>query len=655
MGMFQFLVILKVIRVSSASIYRLIFMSSSRDFDAETVREYLLLNISFLSASELELETFSPTKRENIISRYGDLRIEASSLILYVWDGIGFDQMRFIREFLQGFLRLALSNCQTLRDAGRKLFLGSVLREYTETGALKNVEHRTIDAVDLIVREGKKDELFREHFMPALAKEIKDMHEVSEAGTAFVSDVSQLYDLLSTLQNIDKDSKFEDERVSATLKVMQYLKQTGRLDMFSRYVHYLSEFHGELGNFVEAAIVLLSHAELCSWSVEDQCEPLGSLFPRQSHFERKEEIVLSAIDLFHHGRYWERAIDLIHQLKEQYESSIYDYRKLSVILRREADMRESIIDRDRFFSTYFRVAFYGRGFSAEYMNKEFVYKGAELERVAEFVGRIMSKFPNCEKMNASDVPSDDIINGSGRYIQIHTCLPVPSPAVMAHDERPLRIQKYYEHDRVETFMYAKTFRKGEKSGNEFRDLWVCNTYVTVETPFPHVYRRNLVISRREEFISPIQNAINMIVSKNSELTLLVEKHSNGMTENVNPFTMTLNGIIDAAVNGGVYNYRDAFFTPKYLAMFPQDEEKLAELRKALSDQEEILEDALSVHKKVCGDGLLALHHKLEQFFAKMKKDLQPMLREVTFKNPLYANEVPEISIWFSRIYGGENM
>ena len=430
---------------------------------------------------------------------------------------------------------------------------------------------------------------------------------------------------------------------------------TGRLDMFSRYVHYLSEFHGELGNFVEAAIVLLSHAELCSWSVEDQCEPLGSLFPRQSHFERKEEIVLSAIDLFHHGRYWERAIDLIHQLKEQYESSIYDYRKLSVILRREADMRESIIDRDRFFSTYFRVAFYGRGFSAEYMNKEFVYKGAELERVAEFVGRIMSKFPNCEKMNASDVPSDDIINGSGRYIQIHTCLPVPSPAVMAHDERPLRIQKYYEHDRVETFMYAKTFRKGEKSGNEFRDLWVCNTYVTVETPFPHVYRRNLVISRREEFISPIQNAINMIVSKNSELTLLVEKHSNGMTENVNPFTMTLNGIIDAAVNGGVYNYRDAFFTPKYLAMFPQDEEKLAELRKALSDQEEILEDALSVHKKVCGDGLLALHHKLEQFFAKMKKDLQPMLREVTFKNPLYANEVPEISIWFSRIYGGENM
>lgn len=56
-------------------------------------------------------------------------------------------------------------------------------------------------------------------------------------------------------------------------------------------------------------------------------------------------------------------------------------------------------------------------------------------------------------------------------------------------------------------------------------------------------------------LSPIENAINTVTSKTRELQRSVEELQENEKGNINPLSMQLKGVIDAAVNGGVTNYQ----------------------------------------------------------------------------------------------------
>lgn len=55
-------------------------------------------------------------------------------------------------------------------------------------------------------------------------------------------------------------------------------------------------------------------------------------------------------------------------------------------------------------------------------------------------------------------------------------------------------------------------------------------------------------------------------------------------DNIQPFTMRLQGTIDAAVNGGIAKYQDAFFGPDYLVVYPENADHVNRLKVLLSDQ-----------------------------------------------------------------------
>lgn len=57
-------------------------------------------------------------------------------------------------------------------------------------------------------------------------------------------------------------------------------------------------------------------------------------------------------------------------------------------------------------------------------------------------------------------------------------------------------------------------------------------------------------------ITPIENAIETISSKNRELSTIIEEYQHTKSNNVNRLSMILNGVIDANVNGGIANYQD---------------------------------------------------------------------------------------------------
>lgn len=73
-------------------------------------------------------------------------------------------------------------------------------------------------------------------------------------------------------------------------------------------------------------------------------------------------------------------------------------------------------------------------------------------------------------------------------------------------------------------------------------------------------------------------------SKISEVRTLTTLHKENSSLNINPLSMLLSGIIDAAVGGGIKNYRLVFFNNDYITRHPQDEERVQTLKKLIEEQ-----------------------------------------------------------------------
>lgn len=58
-------------------------------------------------------------------------------------------------------------------------------------------------------------------------------------------------------------------------------------------------------------------------------------------------------------------------------------------------------------------------------------------------------------------------------------------------------------------------------------------------------------------VSPLENAIYVVENKTQELRTLISQYQHKQLHgNINLLSMTLNGVIDAAVNGGIARYQE---------------------------------------------------------------------------------------------------
>ena len=59
-------------------------------------------------------------------------------------------------------------------------------------------------------------------------------------------------------------------------------------------------------------------------------------------------------------------------------------------------------------------------------------------------------------------------------------------------------------------------------------------------------------------VSPLENATESLETVNQKLKMLIDQHRAEAGLRVDPLGMVLNGVVDAAVNGGIANYRVSF-------------------------------------------------------------------------------------------------
>ncbi|KAJ1344077.1 hypothetical protein BSLG_001217 [Batrachochytrium salamandrivorans] len=400
----------------------------------------------------------------------GDIRTDASKLLVDAWSLfnrlISTEQRLLVmpRGFIGLHIDLTFRDHAIMRNATVDVLYGVLKTRFLAEGGFKKIEGDCFDYLHAAIENGDICD-FRAGG-PFVPNELTHKKEKSQNGADYDSGslrqtrsqqqsvelffVAALESRLATeehstfvflarafLRAINKFVKIivshrqlplneVDERISSTIRVLRFLKTARRRSFFIKYLHSLFDIHISEGSLVEAAITLKHHADLLNWRNDTTVEPVSVCgFPTwQTEFDCKEQIILHSIQLFSRGQAFERAAELCTLLADEYRYRIWDYANLSSILRFQSKLYDKIASEERCYPSYYRVIFYGNGFSRRITGKQYIYRGEEWEKLSAFCERIQVDYPNSKIISKSGPVGSEIEDSDGRYLQITAVSPV---------------------------------------------------------------------------------------------------------------------------------------------------------------------------------------------------------------------------------------
>uniref|UniRef100_A0A671LBU4 Dedicator of cytokinesis protein 1-like n=1 Tax=Sinocyclocheilus anshuiensis TaxID=1608454 RepID=A0A671LBU4_9TELE len=584
------------------------------NFELQLWNNYFHLAVAFLTQESLQLENFSSDKRAKIFHKYQDMRRQIGFEIRDMWYNLGPHKIKFIPEMVGPILEMTLVPEIELRKATIPIFFDMMQCEFHFRRCFQTFENEIITKLDHEVEGGRGDEQYKILFQKILLEHCRKHKYLAKTGETFVTLVVRLLERLLDYRTIMHDENKEN-RMSCTVNVLNFYKEIEREEMYIRYLYKLCDLHKECDNYTEAGYTLLLHAKLLR------------VTPHTFTFYLGRRIWMSPVKTLHLFllvSMWEEAIILGKELAEQYENEMFDFEQLSALLRKQAQFYENIVKVIRPKPDYFAVGYYGLGFPSFLRNKMFIYRGKEYERREDFEARLLTQFPNAEKMKTTTPPSEDIRSSSGQYIQCFTVKPILElPPKFQNKPVSEQIISFYTVNEVQKFQYSRPVRKGEKDpDNEFANMWIERTTFVTAYKLPGILRWFEVVSVSAEEISPLENAMETMQLTNEKINNMVQRHLNDPSLPINPLSMLLNGIVDPAVMGGFTNYEKAFFTEKYIHEHPNDKEKIEKLKDLIAWQIPNLAEGVRIHGQKVTEALRPFHERLEACFKQLKEKVE---------------------------------
>ncbi|KAF3855652.1 hypothetical protein F7725_016375 [Dissostichus mawsoni] len=508
------------------------------EFDFKVWNSYFSLAVLYINQPSLQLETLIPGKRKKVLDN--------------MWQNLGENKIHFIPGMIGPFLGVTLVPQLEVRNIMIPIFHDMMDWEQRKNGNFKQVEAELIDKLDsLVLLEKIEQETWR------------------ETGISFVTSVTRLMERLLDYRDCMKGDETENKKIGCTVNLLNFYKSDiNKEEMYIRYIHKLCDMHLQAENYTEAGFTLLLYWELLHWDERPLKDFLH--YPAQTEWHRKEGLCRKVVHYFNKGKCWEFGIPLCRELAFQYET-LYDYQSLSWIRKMEAAYYDNIMEQQRLEPEFFRVGFYGRKFPFFLRNKEFVCRGHDYERLEAFQQRMLGEFPQAIAMQHPNQPDEAILQCDAQCIlksagsmnlQIYAVSAVPdSLGVLQMDRVPDRIKSFY------------------------RSLWIERTTLILTHPLPGISRW-------------FENALSG-GEKNQELRTLISQYQHKQLHgNINLLSMTLNGVIDAAVNGGIARYQEAFFDKEYITSHPEDTEKITQLKDLMQEQKLVHPEMRPLHKKL---------------------------------------------------------
>ncbi|KAJ3150241.1 hypothetical protein HDU89_003330 [Geranomyces variabilis] len=408
---------------------------------------YFHVLLQLLNSRWLQIERFGP-QRARVAHKLGaDVRGEGGEMLRTMWEHLGSTsrgkalQAGFIPSLVGPFLQLTASPHPVLRSAAIELLFNTIEPEFEQVGHFGRVELECIERLHrLVTQDNLGDDAYRRFIVDALERrfvtramlcENDDDHgrELTAQGQAFLNCLDTFLELSLQIRDLPPGEQHDDQREEALVKMLRFLRTTGRRGVYVEYVYRLYEMQLGAHNPIEAALALKLHGVLFEWSTDSKTEPNSSSgynsADRHTDFDRKEAIYIRCIELLESGQAWERAVELCRELGAEYEKQAYSYDKLADITRRQADLYANIATTSRSQPEYYRVGFYGSGCPAALRNTQQIYRGGDWEKLGTFCDRILQKYVGAKlaKSNAYPPPVE-ITEGEGLWLQVSAVKPV---------------------------------------------------------------------------------------------------------------------------------------------------------------------------------------------------------------------------------------
>ncbi|KAI4899910.1 hypothetical protein NFI96_019488, partial [Prochilodus magdalenae] len=609
----------------------------NNNFEVQLWNNYFHLAVAFITQDSLQLQHFSPTKRNKILAKYGDMRRLIGFAIRDMWYKLGGNKICFIPGMVGPMLEMTLIPEEELRRATIPIFFDMMQCENNHKGHFKKFENEIILKLDHEVEGGGGDVRYMELLQTILLECAQECPPLLSEVRNFVSLVTGLLERLLDYRTVMSDDS-RNNRMSCTVNLLNFYKDINREGMYIRYLYKLRDLHLDAENFTEAAYTLLLHSKLLKWS-DDQCAPQLDYQTPQSQRQLKETLYSTIISYFDQGKMWEEAIALCKELAYQYEMEVFDYELLGENLKHQAKFYENIMKILRPKPDYFAVGYYGCGFPQFLRNKVFIHRGKEYERREDFQSQLMSQFPSAVRLNTTTMPGDDIKNSPLQCIlnydstsicailhniQCFTVQPVLEiPPHLRNKPVPDQIINFYKSNYVQRFQYSRPVRKGKVDpDNEFASMWIERTTFFTAYKLPGILRWFEATSVSHTTVSPLENAIETMGNTNEKILTMINQYQCDETLPINPLSMLLNGIVDPAVMGGFAKYEKAFFIDEYMQEHPEDKEKLNRLKDLIAWQIPLLGRGIALHGKRVTDDLRPFHERMEECFKQLKKKVE---------------------------------
>ncbi|KAL9083637.1 MAG: hypothetical protein Q9165_008452 [Trypethelium subeluteriae] len=593
------------------------------DFVTEVWRAFFDTLIGLIASDALALETFPEQKRRAVWKIAGDVREHGADLLRRSWEAIGWEaseeekqrfgiqkiggyQVQYVPALVAPIVELCLSVHQGLRGVAVGILQTMIISEWMLNEDLEVIQAEMIDCLDNLF---KSKSLTESILQKLFITELRDLFEAPTdmpddplfvAVTSLIETIDQLLDLLVAVHGDRAEG--EAFHIMDRLRLMEFLRDMQKEDIYIRYVHQLAKLQSDTRNYTEAGLALRLHSELYEWDPSHMLDDLQDpWFPAQSAFDRKEQLYFQQIRQYEEGSSWENALGTYGELATQYEHNVFDFHKLARARRGMALIYERIALGERQHPRYFRVVYKGLGFPNALRDRQFIFEGSPQDRLSTFTDKMQQQHPNAHILGAG---KDEELEG--QFLQIY---PVSPHKDLNHPiyQRQKVIQPIRDHyllSRPNEFV--TTSRRQLNKDSNITEATVQKTMYTTAETFPTILRRSEIIKTEDIALSPLEAAIERTTRKSQEL-LILEKRATENESSLVSLKESLLSSIDPDAELSVSHYRELLPKSKPLGSDIDDGEEDPEppqldqmenaLRVSLLDHAMIIKRSLNLFSK----------------------------------------------------------
>jgi dedicator of cytokinesis protein 3 len=566
----------------------------AESYNTELWKVFFTVLLKLVGSDALALETFPEQKRRAVWKIAGDVREHGAELLRRTWEAIGWEtslderqkygltkmggyQVQYVPVLVGPIVELCLSVHEGLRRVAVEVLQTMIVSEWTLSEDLSVIQTEMIDCLDRLFKSKPLTEsILQKLFINELLSLFDTLSQVEDdplyaALKELIATIDEFLDLLVAVHSTDVTG--EASHMIHRLRLMEFLRDMQKEEIFIRYVHQLAQLQDDARNPTEAGLALRLHADLYDWDPTKIVPPLlDPEFPAQSQFDRKEKIYFDIIKHFEDGEAWSSALSAYQELQEQYQNNVYDFPKLARTQRAIATVYETISKSDKLVPKYFRVVYKGMGFPPSLRDKEFVYEGSPTERTTQFTDRMQELHPSAQIVTSGEV--EDV---EGQFLQISSLSPHRDLEhhVFQRARVPQVVRDYLLSTYPQQFsVTSKRNTAGPVTEHSAEKL----VYRTLEQ-FPTILRRSEIVAVDRTHLSPVQTALERIIRKTSEMVVVEKKVAEGETDMVPLLIDALNISVAANSETTVARYRELL--PTIISDEEIEEVELSPLENAL--------------------------------------------------------------------------